>query len=368
VAGCATTIPPTPPSNPQPSEQITKPTKQLTRDKYGENIIYHDFFKLPKNLDTRITVELPQDLATCLNTSPYNLTVDSKRVHNHQLFEKDILEAISESGYTVSELSKMNYHDAIFAIVNIVADRMNYGTLGKNFLKRYERSASIDDNFHQRIGDCVRYTEATIVLFNYIKKDNPNFKNIYLTLGRLGGNLIDVTYHAWVAILIPQKNGLILSHIDPTFYDNYGLDKNKLEAGDLHICRALNDAVLKASVYREIEDRDNLLYTYNLFEKSYRLATTDEVRSIILDNLAYTLYRMSFFTPPKDFYKQNRNRLHWIIGEYERIGSNPLHACALYYAYTISSRGGDNNEADLFKQKLIKRFPCSKYALRLQRP
>lgn len=373
AVGCATITSPTPAPTLQPgsSETIIKPASQLARDQYGENIIYYDFFSLPKNLNTRTVINLPVDLEAYLAAPFYNLTFDSKYAHDPRHFEKDILEAISECGYTVAELSKMDYRDAIFAIANVVADRINYGTLGKNFVKKYGRPSCVDDNFHQRIGDCVIYTETTIILFNYIKNRNPNLQNVYLTFGKLGGNLLDQTSHAWVAILIPQKNSLILSHIEPERYDSSDLDKKKFEADEFNICRALNDAVLKASVYRALGDSgdiNTLSYAYNIFERSYRSATTDKTRGIILDNLAYTTYRMSFFTPPEEIYKQTKTRVRWIIGEYERNNYNPLHACALYYAYMISLRSGDANEANIYKQKLVNQFPYSKYAQRLQQP
>lgn len=357
-AGINTAITSSPSADVQPQKTINQKPK-LTRERYGQKITYYDFFSLPDNVDTQAKIELPEDLAIYVKSRVNSPTIDKNNIYNQHWFEADILEEMHRRGYDLSDFAEMNYHDAIFACVKVVASRIKYNDMGnkfaKKFNKKYGRAPMLDDNFYHRTGDCDIYRDLTIVLFNYIKKINPRLNNIYLLRERLGGNLLLHTEHAWVAILIPQENRLLLSHIDPTFYDVYGWNKRCLESDDKRICRGLNDAILRACFYRGLEDKNNLLYAYEDFEKLYRIAPNRRLKEFILDNLTYTAERISHLVS----LKLATEKFLWILAEYDKNNFVQYHDEALYNAYLIFTRNNEKAKAESVKIKLLKKYPRS---------
>ncbi len=314
----------------------------LTSEKYGKNIIYYDFSKIPDGLTLDKRIELPADLAKFMDES-----WDKPEIKDFNLFEQDFWEEASKLGYNPDKFKNISPKEAIMAAVEIVASRFtfHYVDEDQDFINKYGEHQPIDVYFHLKLGDCDKYRDATIVAFNIIKKLNPSWENIYLASGTLGGNLRP---HAWVAILMPQEDCLILSHIDPTFYDAGG----PLEADDFHIC--LEHNIFLAYFYKELPGYENLLFSYQILEEAFPGIKNKYQREKTLEEMAFLGSLISIYRP-----RTTLNKVLWVAREYEGEGFTKNLDKILYYAYKTCLRASNEFEAEKYKQRLLNEFPES---------
>ena len=110
----------------------------------------------------------------------------------------------------------------------------------------------------------------------------------------------------WVAILIVQENSLILSHIDPTFYDIGRQSPKKLLADDDWYITLKND-IFKACFYRELGggDLSNLSHAYDIFEEKYNNIADRKPREEILENMNFIAFRMAITGQPQVALQKN---------------------------------------------------------------
>lgn len=295
----------------------------MTFEKYGKNIIYHSFFKIPKNLNFQKEVPLPKDLKKYLDNPLRDRTITNPLViAKPQRFKENLYREIAAWEYSISDFRKMNAEEMILAAVKITCSKLEYGFLEENkFKQEYGRRIYIDDNFHFGIGDCDKYADLTTTIFNFIKSYNPGLKNVYLLHGDLGGNLY--TEHMWVAILIVQENSLILSHIDPTFYDIGRQSPKKLLADDDWYITLKND-IFKAGFYRELGggDLSNLSHAYDIFEEKYNNIADRKPREEILENMNFIAFRMAITGQPQVALQKNA----WVMRQYNLKNSEKFWA------------------------------------------
>lgn len=314
-----------------------------TREKYGKKISYYDFSKIPDNLVLDKKIKLSKDLEIFLNNK-----FNNPRIKNYSRFEKEVWEEASKFGYRLDELRNTNFKEVIIAAVKIVASRLDYYSvdLDKSFIRKYGKYQSADFYFHLKLGDCDKYRDAVIAVFNMVKRLNRQLKNVYLSKEGLGGNLD--TNHAWVSVLIPQKNYLILSHIDPTLYDA----SNFLEAGSFYVC--LENDIFIAYFYRELAGCDNLLYSYQILAKAFLETKNREWQEKLLSDMSFIVLLISIYKP-----KIAPSKIFWIMGLYDANRFKKNLDSILYRAYKVYLRAGDNLEAEKYKQRLCKEFPNS---------
>lgn len=313
-----------------------------TSKEYGKNIVYLDFSKISEELIPKEKMKLPSDLKEYLNDKYKKPSIKDK-----QRFEKEFWEEALKLGYTPGKFKNASVKEAIKAAVDITASRFTFEYVDdeKNwFAQKYGKFLNTDDYFHYGLGDCDKYRDVTIAAFEIIKKINPKLENVYLSNESLGGSM---KRHAWVSIIIPQKNHLILSHIDPTFYDNGDeLEASKDEC-DAHIL-VYNDA-FKPYFYRELKESR---LACELFKESFYKTEDASVIEQMLDDMCYTASQIY----PK---KQAVENVEWARKEYEARGFTEHLNNILYYSYTTYSEFGDKKKAEEYKQRLFKECPDS---------
>jgi len=314
-----------------------------TRETYGQNIVYYDFSKIPFDsliLDQKISP--PTDLQQYFDDN-----FNNPRIRNEAKFEKIFWKEANRLGLTANDFQKMNPFQAILSIVKIVSARFTYYDVDKdsNFIKRYGEHLPIEDYFEIGLGDCDKYRDATLAAFKVIKSLNPSFlQNIYLT-NELGGNHQP---HAWVAIVIIQKDQLILSHIDPTFFDNGG----KLETDNFHI--NLKNKLFLARFYQKLVGYENQVYAYQIYEKCLPSLNDDKELESVLDEMSFLALIISIYKP-----KVGLEKILPIIKLYEKKKFNSTLDALLYRAYKIYCQTGDSQTAEIYRQKLLTNFPHS---------
>lgn len=353
LLGCAHS-PPSEIKNPTAIPALKPPLESTMFEKYGKNIIYYSFYKIPKNINLQKDVPKPKDLEKYLaNPLRDRSLTNPLLVADPQRFQKDIREEMANCGYGIADFQKMNMEEAVLAAVKITCSRIEYGFLDENkFRQKYQRKTYIDDNFHFRIGDCDKYTDLTITIFDFIKKFNPRLKNVYLLHSDLGGNIY--TEHMWVAILIVQDSKIILSHIDPTFYDVGRQAPKKLLADDDWYITLEND-VFKACFYRELEigSMSNLLCAYDIFEKAYARASNKKLQEKILENMNFTAFKMAVWGYPKIAMEKNG----WVMNQYTQKKFGKHRAAIIFNNFWIYKLSGDKKLAEQCKEELREKYP-----------
>ena len=315
-----------------------------TWKRYGRNVIYFNFSSIPDSAIGLEPIELPNDLNEFINAK-YNLP----QIQNKEKFSADFWEEAVKLGYSKEAFSKMAPKDAIMAAVKITAARFSYFLVDNNkeFIKKYGRSLPLEEYFHMKLGDCDKYRDATIAGFAIIKDLNPKLKNIYLTSQELGGRGM-VTMHAWVAIVISAEKHLILSHIDPTFYDSGG----KLEADKFHI--TLKNDVFQASFYYAMAGRMNVLCAYDILLDAYLRADGNHEREDILCRMVSVTHSMSIYDAETASLKMS-----FVLNEHEGNKFLKDRDTVWYYAYKVFSAAGKIAEKEKYKKMLLEQYPKS---------
>lgn len=319
--------------------------KKSTIEQYGENIIYYNFTEIPNNLALTRKIEMPFDLEEYVENK-----WSIPRIKNILRFEKEFWDEAIKLGYSKEKFQNMNIQEAVWAAVKITCSRISYFDVDadKAFIKKYGVLLPADEYFHLKLGDCDKYANITIACFNIIKRFNKNLQNVYLSQSDLGGNNIP---HAWICILIVQKDGLIISHIDPTFYDN----KDKLEASDYHLDRDNNFYLV--NFYSTLKGVQNQRYAYQL-AKSIFLKTKNDKKDIVLSKMSYICYIMSMYKSIEVF-----SEIEWILKEWNQEDPCREYEDLIFYnAYMIYKSNGNTEKAFYYKDELLKKYPNSFWA------
>lgn len=139
----------------------------------------------------------------------------------------------------------------------------------------------------------------------------------------------------------------MLSHVDPTFYDN---DK-ELEASkdkfDAHIL-VYNDA-FKAYFYHELGSYE---YASAIFEEAISKTSDEKTVEKLLDDMSFTVLMMSHNRVSSD-------KIEWIRQQYESKGFKENLDDILYRSYEVHKHAGDKKKSEAYLQRLFKECPES---------
>ncbi|MDP2907465.1 MAG: hypothetical protein Q8O03_05995 [Nanoarchaeota archaeon] len=313
--------------------------KNSTFKTYGRNIKYYNFSELPENQIPEEYIKMPYDLEKCVNNE-----INRPDITDPSRFRREVLKEAEKLGYTEEMLKSLSVKEAIFTAVKITGSKINYHLVDSDpeFLSKYGSKISTDDYFYIGLGDCDKYRNITIRIFEIMKSINHNLKNVYLASEELGGYM---DFHAWVSIVIPCKENLILCHVDPTFYDNGG----KFEAGEKHVM--IENEAYKAYLYKELYDCEN---AYMFFEESIKKQNDDDVLERLLEDTSFTLYLFS-----DDNSKFVVERIENINQMYEAKGFKDRLDSMLYRSFIIYKDAGNKERSEYYKQRLLTEFPDS---------
>jgi hypothetical protein len=223
-------------------------SKKTTRETYQENITYHNFNKL-QIPESKEKLPIPLDLTRFFIES-YNLP----KIKNPKRFRKQVLQEAKKLGKSLEDISTMSPKDSIKLAVDIVSQKMTWTDVDPHlgaFAIKHGIGLPHDKYFELGQGDCDKYARITQAIHEIFKKENQALKNIYLTSGsELGGRDIK---HEWNSILVLTKDGILISHIDPVFYDS---PKKALEVSTnlLDKKRHLNLRSFREDFYYELEN------------------------------------------------------------------------------------------------------------------
>jgi len=343
----------TPSVTPKPIPSVNK--EILARERYGKYIIYYHFSEISDNLTSNQQIELPKDLKKYLSDKWNN-----PKIENCTRFEEEVWQEAAKLGYSPEKLKTPSVKDAIMAAVEIVGSRLTYYDvdIDMEFIKEHGEFLPNDVYFHLGLGDCDKYRDAIIAVFALIKELNPGLQNVYLSNEELGGNFCR---HAWVSVLILQEDCLILSHIDPTFYDNDG----SLEAEDgFHITLKHNIFLTKfydkLVNYSDFEDRyDNCLFVYQIFYDKLPGIEEEEIREDVLTEMGSVAGDLSIYGKNKS--REYLDKIIWVLEQYEAEGFVQNLPRLLDYARENCLKDGNEDLAEYYKQRLINEFPDSYY-------
>lgn len=203
---------------------INRLTGEKTFDIYKNNIEYQnlsdiDFTSLPKK-----EIRLPYDLEYKIFYSFLN----QPTVSDEHKLEEMIFDEANKLGYTKDKITKLPAKSLIQLCADIIASRFKYHLVDndRDFIAEHGSFLHLEKYFELGLGDCDKYSDAFTFTFRTMKKINPNLTNVYASSCALtdwGGNILP---HQWNAIITVTTDKIIISHIDPTFYDA----GNKLEA------------------------------------------------------------------------------------------------------------------------------------------
>jgi len=227
VLGCGCKEPNTPKDSRDEKPSISKTKKKSLFDivkTYSEPkpIVYSDFSEIDFDSIPIEKIKLPSDLGGLDRHLLHGKSYGGfkPKISNAETLKKLIFAEASKLDYDIKRISALSAKDAIMLSVEIVASRMKYHLVDSDhdFIVKHGSHLPIDEYFELGLGDCDKYSGALMAVFELIKKNNSNLENVYVTRD-LGGLSIP---HSWNNITLLTKDKVILTHIDPTFYDNGG--------------------------------------------------------------------------------------------------------------------------------------------------
>ena len=156
---------------------------------------------------------------------------DEKDVEDQEKFKGAVLEVAKSLGYLPQDISDLSIHDSVLLSGKIVAKQMDYydemargGLDDTNEIADKIESQPIEDQFIGGKGVCRNYADLNPLVFEVLKKINPNLKNTYMrrfSPERREHSL--ALLHAWnqVSTLRKTKDSLDLqvTYVDPTWLD-----------------------------------------------------------------------------------------------------------------------------------------------------
>jgi len=305
-------------------------------------LVYCDFPEIDFGSLPAEKVDVPDDLTSLKRFQKNNGQEFSyywnPRMSSPKTLEKLALAEASKLGHDLEGISTLSAKDAIMLGVEIVASRMEYAYVDEDedFIAKHGKVLPIDKYFELGKGDCDKYSAALISVFRLIKKHNPNLRNVYMARD-LGG--IDPG-HSWNNIIFLTKDGIILTHIDPTWYD--GGDDLEAKRG-VHIPE--KDKELFAQFYSKV---GNYQKSYDFYSQILNETENTSEKARFLLRMAYVADQLS-----------DKPKMDNVREQYLGLGAQEGLDKILYHSWQVEKEAGNDDEAEKFKQDLIDKCPDS---------
>ncbi len=317
---------------------------QDAREVYGVNIEYKNFSEMDDYLKNVQPGPIPNDLEKYIFNKHHR-----PRIENPERFQREVWEEAERLGYLEGSAPYLGIKESIMLAVKISVSQFVYFDVDhdKKFIEKHGSFLPIDEYFHLRLGDCDKYRDATIAIFDMIKVVNPRLENVYLSTELLGGN--GDAPHAWVSIIIAEKDRLVLSHIDPTFYDA----GQPLDAEEFHI--SLQNDYYIASFYLEISETvSDFEFVLPLFNEAYNRTESGDLKKRAFYNIIYCADMLVFSEP-----RLALKTIRWAEDQKEILEDRASLLQLVQVSYSIYSEVGDKERAKEFKEILYSEFPDS---------
>ncbi len=321
-----------------------KISQPKNKEKWMDSIVYEDFYDIDFDALPTHKIEMPKPFKSL------NKRIKLPKVTNQKKLEKIVFENAEKLSYDKTKIANLSIKDALNLCLNIVSETFEYFDVDNDeeFIKKYGEFLPIEEYMEIGNGDCNKYSDAFIATFRIIKKQNKNLNNVYVTYGDLGGM---TKPHAWNSLLYFTENQIIITHIDPTRYDNHG----SLEAKKgYHI------------PWDYLEFRARFFSKLKLYDKSYEYYEKLYSQPLYIIRRAQTLSKMAFVSSQLDD-KQKMDKVrkrfsHLFTKEMTKEELDNLssyHDNILYYSYKIEESKKNYKKAEQYKKELIELFPKS---------
>jgi len=321
---------------------------------YGEHIQYHDFSTMPVDELAKNAVPPPLDLQSYVDGT--RLSSRNPKVSDAVALEKRFLEQAQkirlwESNQVTSKIGELSVHDAILLARDIVTTKIVYFDVDgdKEFLKKNGAHLPRDTYYHLGQGDCDKYADLFILSFKTIKKYNPQLEQVYVTR-EIGENILP---HAWNAIIIPTKEAVHITQVDPTFYD----DKENVFDGEnafdaergFHLPN--NERLFVAKFYRGISDYSTSFKLYAATCSTQLLDSQDDLVNCFTD-MAFTAYM-----------SHNADGVAEANKRYDTLGITERKDTMLYYSFSIAVDERRRAAAETIAEQFSEKYSDSFWAL-----
>ena len=326
------------------AKPIVKKQPKKTYEVYGDHIIYFDFSKLSKKNIPQENITLPHNLKKFMSEKGYSIAEKS----NDKKVEELVWIEAKKQGHNKRTVAKLGTIEALMLGVKIVTDKIEYVDVDsdKAFIAKHGADLSLEKYFEMGKGDCERYTLLFKKTINSFKKLNPNLKNIYVSGSKVGGY---VRLHEWNSVIIAQKDALLVSHIDLTYYDNdktVGLDG---ERGH-HVPENLSE--FHGRLYRNLS---NYVASYTLYSRALSQLKSKSDKARILGDMSYLAWQL-----------EDKQKMDSIRKRYSSLKTGDHGDSILYYSYKMEKEKGSKEKAEKFKRDLIQKYPHSYWAKDVQ--
>lgn len=319
-----------------------------TSEIYDDNIRYITFSQIDfKNLSRR-KINPPDDMINIFS-------LHHKEIKNRNQFDELIFEEAEKLGYDKGKIKALNPKEAVQLSLDILAKKMTYFEVDKDesFIKEHGKYLPIDEYFSLGKGDCDKYASIFAEIFNLVKSLNPKLKNVYVSNNPLGRKII---IHDWNILAFLEKREAIVTHIDPTQYDNNG----KLEA-EIGYHFPTNDLEFKARFFSDLWDWDKAYELY--FKRLGEISDDNDNRgkANILREMAYIASQTS-----------DKSKIGYVWQVYNGFEDKDAPAVKkllenmLYYSYIIEKETGNANLSDMYRYRLTTNFPDSYWTEKLK--
>lgn len=157
--------------------------------------------------DSEVT-PLPEKLFLDLN-GPYHLSNDVSLDEQNRI--------LNQLSHQLTAVPNPTVHQLLTLAADIVADQISYEDVDTNaYDEIFPRGCSLYRYWEQKIGDCDKYTGLYSLVFSLLKQLYPDILgNVYVGDARFG----IAPRHAWNTIVIAEKDRLIITYVDVTWYD-----------------------------------------------------------------------------------------------------------------------------------------------------
>ncbi len=211
---CRSVTPGAPPADPR-----------LTAD----GLVLRDFDSLSWDGIGRDAVPLPPAIAAAV-------AEDRRlRFRDRARFRDEVLSESRRLGVDPEGVAALSPREAVVHAVDVVTSRLEFALVDSpEFAEKYPARLfpDVDVYFHEREGDCDKYRDLVIAVFDLFRERSPaRLGNVHVVSQAFGGR---DEPHAWNAVLLAFPDRIEVAHFDPTWYDGGA----SLEGGAEHVSSA----------------------------------------------------------------------------------------------------------------------------------
>ena len=376
--------------------------KENTSFHYGSSIVYKHYGEIDFGKVAKDKMNIPLDLLRYLSVTNLDLPQCFLPMGNYRRnalednvkqMRGSVFEGARDLGFSKADIFNLPAQEAVALMIEIVAKRLDYHEVDddQRFIKEFGAYLPTWKYWELKLGDCDKYSSSLTVVFNIFKMNNPNLGNIYITnrtnreidVGIVG---LDGKIHRWNEFIIMGNNSIVISDIDPTFYD-YDLDADDLEAKyGYHISE--NKLFMQLLFYASINDPVKSYYlAMDLYNRANNIDVVDR-RGLLLLSANY-LYIVSGEYP-----EWSRENIEIVLDNYLRdyeeagitleelmlgvevmlsdnlgidvdiIERNADYYYILFYAISIFKRNNELERVEMLKEEMRIMYParyCRQY-------